>query len=546
MSADLDFDFIVIGSGFGGSVSACRLAEKGYRVAVLEMGKRYRAQDFPETNWTLKKFLWAPWLGFYGTLRMSFLRHVWILSGIGVGGGSLVYANTLLAPPDRVWDDPHWAHLQHWKGLMPPFYALARRMLGVTCNPYLGTADRLLHQAATLQGFGQTFYPAEVGVYFGEKGKKAPDPYFGGEGPARTGCVLCGGCMLGCRYGAKNSLDQNYLYLAEKYGAQVFPETMVVGANPLSGRVDGGAGYEVQVIQSTRLLKRTRKRFTTRGVIFAGGVLGTVKLLLTLKESGALPHLSARIGQCVRTNSESILAVQLHDSSLDLSDGLAIGSGIHIDENTHVEAVRYPKGSDFMSLLSTLLTKGQPGPGRILTWLGVVAKNPLKFLKSLIPFGFAKSTLILLVMQAVDSKIELRLKRSLWPPFEKTLTTEGPKIPAFIPQATAFAEKMAQDLGGTPKTSLGEIFLNVPSTAHILGGATMGTSPADGVIDYRCRVFNYKNMYVCDGSMIGANLGVNPSLTITALAEHAMSYIQPALETDWQDEAVPTPGQSVP
>lgn len=540
MPSELDFDFIIIGSGFGGSVSALRLTEKGYRVAVLEMGKRYRPQDFPETNWRLKKFLWAPQLGLHGTLRMSFLRHVWILSGVGVGGGSLVYANTLLAPPDRIWDDPHWAHLQNWKRVMPPFYALARRMLGVTCNHYMGTADRLLQQAANLQGCGHTFYPVEVGVYFGEKGKTVPDPYFGGEGPARTGCTFCGGCMVGCRYGAKNSLDQNYLYLAEKYGAQIFPEMRVVGVNPLAGQADGRAGYEVQAVPATQLFGRSKKRLTARGVVFSGGVLGTVKLLLSLKEKGRLPRLSPQLGKCVRTNSESILAVQMDDKALDLSEGLAIGSGIHIDENTHIEAVRYPKGSDFMCLMSTLLTKGNPGPGRILTWLGVVAKNPLKFLKSLNPFGFAKSSLILLVMQPVDSTMGLRLKRSWWPPFGKVLTTEGGKIPTFIPQANSFAEKLSQELGGTPRTSLGEIFLNVPSTAHILGGAKMGADPNDGIIDYRCRVFNYKNMYVCDGSMIGANLGVNPSLTITALTEHAMSHIKPASETDWQDEAVDT------
>jgi cholesterol oxidase len=525
-----DFDYLVIGSGFGGSVSALRLTEKGYRVGVLEQGKRYRAEDFPKTNWNLRKYLWKPGLGLHGFFRMSLFRHAWVLSGVGVGGGSLVYACTSLQPPDRVWHHPQWAHLKDWQQVMPPFFDTARRMLGVTTNPYLGQADRLLRDAANHLGFGETFYPTEVAIYFGQKGRTVPDPYFDGEGPPRTGCIHCGGCKVGCRHGAKNTLDRNYLYLAEQKGAQVFPETRVVDVRPRNGQADGRDGYEVHTVTSTRWLQRQKRVFTARGVVFAGGVLGTVPLLLSCKERGTLPRLSARVGDFVRTNSESILGLWLHDPEADMTDGVAIGSGVYIDEHTHIEAVRYSSGSDLLGLTATLYTRGQPGPSRILTWLGTVLRHPVRFLRLLWPRGFARHGLILLVMQTLESHMRLRLRRSWLPPFRKHPVTEGPKIPAFIPQANDFTERMAQHLGGTPMTALTEILLNIPTTAHILGGCPMGATPAEGVIDAENRVFGYENLYVCDGSMIGANLGVNPSLTITALAEHAMSLI-PAKST---------------
>ena len=530
-----DFDFIIIGSGFGGSVAAYRLTEKGYTVGVLEMGKRYRSQDFPTTNWNLPKYLWAPTLRFYGFFRMSLFRHAWVLSGVGVGGGSLVYANTLLAPPDVVWDDPHWAHLKDWKRIMPPFYDQAKRMLGVTPTPYLGAADKILRAAAEAQGYGHTFQPTDVGVYFGQKGQTVPDPYFDGAGPDRTGCLLCGGCMVGCRHGAKNTLDKNYLYLAEQAGAQIIPETMVTQVKPLHSSPDGSAGYEVEAVRVTQPFLRRKHTYRARGVVFSAGVLGTVKLLMQLKNKGALPHLSDQLGRYVRTNSEAIIAVKLEDKQLDLSDGVAIGSSIYLDGQTHVEAVRYPKGSDALAPVATLLTDGRPGPTRIITWLGVILKAPSRLLKILNPFGFAKSTLILLVMQTLDSQISLRLKRSLWPPFRKKLASEGPRIPTYIPQANQFAQNLSRQMNGTPLTSLTEIFLDVPTTAHILGGAAMGANAQEGVIDPEGRVFHYKNMYVCDGSMIGANLGVNPSLTITAFSEQVMHHVKSAIETDWEE-----------
>lgn len=536
MQQPYDFDFIVIGSGFGGSVSAHRLTEKGYKVGVLEMGKRYGKDDFPKTNWELRKYFWGPLLNLHGFFRMTLFRHVWVLSGVGVGGGSLVYANTLLVPPDKVWDDSRWNQLKEWRSVIPPFYETARKMLGVTTNPYLGPADKLLQMAAKEQGVGETFYPTEVGVYFGENGKTAPDPYFGGEGPERAGCILCGGCMVGCRYNAKNTLDKNYLFFAEKNGAKVIPETMVVDVRPVDGVADGSRGYEVETVCSTRR-SRGKKTLRARGIVFAGGVLGTVKLLLEAREMGSLPNLSDQVGNYVRTNSESIIGVRTPDKTIDMSDGIAIGSGIYLDENTHIEAVRYPNGSDSMAAISTLLTHGKPGISRIFSWLGAILRSPLKSLKTLNPAGWARSTIILLVMQTLDTHIRLRRKRSIFPPFRKKLQTEtdGGGIPTYIPAANLFAEKMAEQINGTPTTAITEILFNVPTTAHILGGAVMGTDERDGVIDSQNRVFNYKNMYVCDGSMIGANLGVNPSLSITALSEHAMSYIKPASETDWNE-----------
>jgi cholesterol oxidase len=523
-----DFDHIIIGSGFGGSVCAHRLTEKGYTVGVLEMGKRYRQDDFPKTNWNLSKYYWAPLFKWHGILRMVVFRHVFVLSGVGVGGGSLTYASTSLVPKDKVWDDPKWSSLNDWKTVMPKYFDAAKRMLGVVQNSYLGGADKLLLDAAKDQGFGDSFYKTDVSVYFGKPGVTVADPFFGGEGPERTGCTLCGGCMVGCQHGAKNTLDKNYLYFAEKQGAQVFPETMVMDVRPIGATVDGADGYEIHSVQSTRWFGRNKRIFRAKGVVFSAGVLGTVRLLLSCKESGALPLLSDRLGQFVRTNSESIIGVRLNDKSMNMSDGVAIGSGIHIDDHTHIEAVRYPAKSDSIWGLTTAMTHGTPGFLRMLAWALNLARHPLKSLKNALPFGFAKASIILLVMQTLDGHIGMSLRRSWFNPFKKVLDTEGAKIPTYIPQANQFAEKMAARFPGIPFTSLTEIFLNIPTTAHILGGAAMGHDASTGVIDGKNLVYGYKNMMVCDGSMISANLGVNPSLTITAITEHAMSHVQPA------------------
>ncbi len=535
MPEQLDFDFIVIGSGFGGSVSTHRLTEKGYRVGVMEMGKRWRSEDFPESNWRSWCYFWLPALRCFGSFRMTLFRHAFVLSGAGVGGGSLNYANVLLVPGKNVWQDPLWGGLKDWAAIMPEHYATAKKMLGVTTNPVYCSSDNVLRDAAAAQGVGDTFYPTDVAIYFGENGKTVPDPFFDGKGPQRTGCELCGGCMVGCRHGGKNTLDKNYLYLAEKAGAKIFPETLVTDVKPINGRSDGSDGYEIHTESSTNLLFKKKRIYRARGVVFSGGVLGTVKLLMDLKRRRSLPLLSEQLGQVVRTNSESIIGVRFPQATGDMSEGVAIGSGIWVDEHTHIEATRYSAGSDALGLLLSILPKSAPGASRILSWAGSILRHPLRFLKVLNPIGMAKSTTILLVMQDYDSRIKLRLKRSLLSPFKQKLATSGDPIPACIPQANDFAEKMATQFGGTAVTSITEILFNVPTTAHILGGATMGENPAAGVIDGENRVFNYKNMYVCDGSMISANLAVNPSLTITALTEQAMSHIKPANLTDWNE-----------
>ncbi len=520
-----EYDYIVIGSGFGGSVSAHRLSEKGYKVGVLEMGKRFRQQDFSKTNWNLPKHYWAPLAKLHGIMRLTVFRHVFVLSGVGVGGGSLVYANTSLVPKESVWDDPKWSGLNDWKAIMPTFYDTAKHMLGVVQNTYLGGADKILRDSAQAQGFGSTFYKTDVAVYFGKPGVTVPDPFFGGQGPERTGCTLCGGCMVGCREGAKNTLDKNYLYFAEKQGAQVIPETLVVDVRPLGEQADGSGGYEIHTVSSTRWFGQDKKVITARAIVFAGGVLGTVKLLMQCKQNGSLPRLSDQLGAFVRTNSESIIGVRFDDKTTTMGDGVAIGSGIHIDNTTHIEAVRYPVGSDSTWGLTTIMTHGAPGVARMLAWTWLLLRYPLRGFKNALPFNFAKTTLFLLVMQTLDGHIGMRLRRSWINPFSKVLDTTGEKIPTYIPQANQFAEKMATQFPGAPITSLTEIFLNIPTTAHILGGASMGHDAASGVIDGKNRVYGYQNMLICDGSMIGANLGVNPSLTITALTEHAMSHI---------------------
>lgn len=359
-----DFDYIVIGSGFGGSVSAHRLTEKGYKVGVMEMGRRWTPETLPHTSWSIHRWLWRPKLGLRGFFNIQFFKHATIFHGSAVGGGSITYACTLLAPPEKVWEAGSWTGLSDWKAEMPRHYAAAARMLGVTENRILGPADLLLKKAAEASGTGHTFYYTKVGIFQpaeGELGGKTyPDPFFGGDGPARSTCIACGGCMMGCRYGAKNTLDLGYLYLAEKHGALLFPETKVVNVRPLAGTSDGSAGYEVSTVKSTAWIRRYPRRFTCRGVVFAGSALGTMELLFHLKENGSLPGISNQLGQHVRTNSESLIGARTPGYAQDVSQGIAIGSGVYIDEHTHIEAVRYPRGSDALGFLTTILTDGHP------------------------------------------------------------------------------------------------------------------------------------------------------------------------------------------
>lgn len=532
-SLQFDFDFIVIGSGFGGSVSALRLVEKGYRVAVMEMGRRWKPNDLPRSSWFIHRWFWRPRLGLRGFFNMRLFRHVTIFHGCAVGGGSITYAGTLLPPPEKIWESGSWAGLTNWQAEMPRHYETAARMLGVADNKILGPADHLLQRTAKAAGCGHTFYPTHVAIFQpanGEPGGQSfPDPFFAGEGPDRTTCVSCGGCIMGCRYGAKNTLDLNYLYLAEKRGLRVFPETKVVDIRPLKGVSDGSAGYEVRTVSSTAWIRRRPQRFTCHGVVLSASSLGTMELLFRLKETGSLPAISAQLGQHVRTNSESLIGARVPGCREDLSQGIAIGSGIYIDEHTHIEAVRYPSGSDTMSLLTTNLTDSAPGSRRIALWLKnaitSLFRHPFETWRLFRPWGWAREAVILLCMQALDGQIEMCWKRPWFWPFKKFLVSRGDKVPTYIPQANEFAKKFAQIAGGSAMSTLPEILFDVPGTAHCIGGCVIAESPAQGVVDHHHHVFGYKNMYICDGSVVAANLGVNPSLTITALAERAMSFI---------------------
>lgn len=555
-NGQFDFDFIVIGSGFGGSVSALRLTEKGYRVAVMEMGRRWTPADFPRTSWSLHRYFWRPKLGLRGFFNMRLFGHATIFHGCAVGGGSITYAATLLQPAQKIWESGSWAGLADWKAEMPPHYATATRMLGVTENKILGPADHLLERAAEAAGCGDTFYRTHVSIFQPANGQPGgqtfADPYFGGAGPERTTCTACGGCIIGCRHGAKNSLDLNYLYLAEKQGARVFPETRVLSVRPINdaskgGANDGSAGYEVRTVHSTAWLRRRPQRFTCRGVVFSASSLGTMELLFHLKDTGSLPAISDRLGKHVRTNSESLIGARVPGSRDDFSQGIAIGSGVYIDEHTHIEALRYPRGSDLMGFLTTILTEGPPGRRRLARWLKNVAasflRHPLRTFRLLHPSKWASETVILLCMQALEGQIEMCWKRPWFWPFKKFLVSRGEKVPTYIPQANEFAKKFAQVAGGTAMSTLPEILFDVPGTAHCIGGCVIADSPARGVVDHRHRVFGYKNMYICDGSIVSANLGVNPSLTITALAERAMSFLPPAAEAAWRESAVDFAGE---
>jgi cholesterol oxidase len=523
-----DYDYVVVGSGFGGAVSACRLAEKGYSVAVLEMGKRWTTEDFPKTTWNARRFLWRPGLKLFGFFNLRPFKHVMILCGNAVGGGSITYANTMLSPPDTIWHDGSWKGIANWQEEMPQHYATARRMLGVTENKIIGEADLMLKRMADDQGVGHSFYKTDVAVYFGDEPGKAkvhPDPYFGGEGPERSSCIGCGGCMVGCRYNAKNTLDKNYLFFAEKRGAKIFAETRVTDVRPI-GASDGSGGYRITTERSTAWFAKQKKTITAKHVVLSASALGTMDLLLRLKESGALPAISDKLGDGVRTNSESLIGVRFPGKEVDMSKGIAIGSGIHIDRFTHIEATRYSRGSDALGLLATMLVNGT-GLSRIGRWIATALRHPITFARAGWPFGFARQTLIFLVMQTIDATLRMRLRRRWYWPFSRTLSTEGERIPTNIPQANVFAEKAAATFGGIAITSSSEILFDMPMTAHCIGGCVMGTDPTQGVIDGQHRVFGYHNLYVVDGSAVGANLGVNPSLTITALAERAMSFIPP-------------------
>jgi len=513
------YDVLIIGSGFGGSVTAMRLAEKGYRVGVLEAGKRYDTDDLPASSWDTRRFIWAPRLGCFGIQRIHLLRDVVILAGAGVGGGSLNYANTLYQPPAPFFNDPQWAHITDWHAELDPHYRTARQMLGVTQNPHVTPSDEVLREVARDMGVEHTFTLTPVGVFFGEPGKEVPDPFFGGAGPRRTGCTQCGSCMTGCRVGAKNTLDKNYLYFAEKLGAELHPLTTVVDVRPRRG-----SGYVVDAVRTGRSVRRRRNRqsFTANQVVFAAGTYNTQKLLHRLKATGSLPNISDRLGTLTRTNSESILGAKSRDPSSDFTRGVAITSSIHPDEFTHIEPVRYGKGSNAMSLLQTALTDGDGRGPRWWRWLRTIATQP-SHLTWFSPRRWSERTVILLVMQTLDNSITVRSKRNL---LGRHTITSGPghgaRNPTWIPVGNEATRRVAEKINGVAGGSTGEI-ANIPMTAHFIGGCAIGDTPDTGVIDPYHRLYGHDGIFVVDGSSISANLGVNPSLTITAQAERAAS-----------------------
>ncbi|NTY58064.1 GMC oxidoreductase [Mycolicibacterium sphagni] len=524
-----NFDVLIIGSGFGGSVSALRLTEKGYKVGVLEAGRRYADHEFAKTSWRLREFLWAPRLGCYGIQRIHLLRNVMILAGAGVGGGSLNYANTLYVPPDPFFNDPQWKHITDWRAELMPHYDQAQRMLGVVKNPTFTDADRIMKEVAEEMGVGDTFTPTPVGVFFGvggEKtpGKTVPDPYFGGVGPARTGCIECGECMTGCRHGAKNTLVKNYLGLAERAGAQVFPMTTVTG---FAQRSDGI--WEIHTVRTGRVARRDRRTYTANEVILAAGTWGTQKLLFSMRDTGTLPKLSDQLGVLTRTNSESIVGAGRLQArpDLDLTHGVAITSSIHPTPDTHVEPVRYGKGSNAMGLLQTLMTDG-PGPegSDVPRWkqlLTNASEDPRAMLRMLSPRRWSERTMISLVMQHLDNSITTYTKRGVLGVRRMTSKQgHGLPNPTWIPAGNQVTRRVAEKIDGVAGGTWGELF-NIPLTAHFLGGAAIGDSPQHGVIDPYQRVYGYPTLHVMDGAAISANLGVNPSLSITAQAERATS-----------------------
>ena len=531
------FDYIIIGSGFGGSVSAMRLTEKGYSVLVLEKGKRFEDKDFAKSNWQFWKYVWIPALRAHGILQISILKGVMVLHGAGVGGGSLGYANVLEVPTDETFATPAWNQNVKWGEVLRPHYETAKKMLGVARNPKLWKADLLLQQMAEERSMGHTFRATDVGSYFGEAGVTVPDPYFGGEGPDRAGCKHCGGCMVGCRHNAKNTLPKNYLYFAEKYGAKVQAEVEVIDVRPLTptplpeGERQGvRERYEVTFRNSTKLIQRPQTVYA-KNVIFSAGVMGTMKLLLNLRDvKKSLPKLSAKLGTMVRTNSEGLLGSVARKSDINYSEGVAISSIYNHDEITRIEPVRYPDGSSLMRYLAApLIDKNFSVPRRLLNFLVWALTHPVDFGKALFLPGWAHNVTILLVMQHADNRMRFKIGKSIFTLFRTGMVAEeepGYTINAQVEGSHEITREFAKRTNGVPLGSIGENLLNLPTTAHILGGAPMGKGVEASVIDENFAIHNYEGLYIIDGSVMPANPGVNPSLTITALAEYAMSKVK--------------------
>ncbi|WP_149561818.1 GMC family oxidoreductase [Streptomyces cacaoi] len=559
-----DYDVLVVGSGFGGAVSALRLAEKGYRVGVLEAGRRFGRDELPRNSWDLKNYLWAPALGLYGIQRIHLLANVMVMAGAGVGGGSLNYANTLYVPPPAFFTDQQWGHITDWQAELEPFYDQARRMLGVRLNPTTTPSDVHLKAAADRMGYGGSFHMAPVGVFFGdgqdaggmdrvEPGTRVPDPYFGGAGPERRACVECGECMTGCRRGAKNTLMENYLYLAEQAGAVIHPLTTVKGirervparAGASADGTDGHddtAGYEVAVVRTDRRKARPRI-LRARKVVLAAGTYGTQSLLHRIRDAGTLPRLSSRLGELTRTNSEALVGAQTYPrrfhrkwgrgTELDFSKGVAITSSVHPNETTHIEPVRYGKGSNTLSALTTLqVPQNSPLPRGLAHVLNCLA-HPAQFVRSMSPRHWSERIIIGLVMQTHDNSLTTyRKDKGLGKGLLTARQGHGAPNPVHIPEGAEAARALAEEINGFAGTNIGEV-MGTPLTAHFLGGCPIGDSPEHGVIDPYHRLYGHPGISVVDGSAVSANLGVNPSLTITAQAERAMSF--------WPNKGEPDP-----
>ena len=531
-AAELDADVIVIGSGFGGSVAALRLTEKGYRVLVLEAGRRFGPDDFARSTWNLRRFLWFPRLGLRGIQRIDLLREVMVLSGAGVGGGSLVYANTLIEPHDEFFEDRQWAAITNWKTELAPWYDQARRMLGVVEANAATPADGVIAAIARHFDAAATHHPVQVGVYRGEARTRVPDPFFGGLGPECVGCRECGGCMVGCRYEAKNTLDRNYLFLAERAGARVLPEHEAIDLEKTTD------GWTVTTARPGAWVRHRRATFRATQIVFAAGGLGTTRLLLRLRDAGRLPGVSERLGHLVRTNSEAITGAVARRTGVDYSQGVAITSSFTPQPRTRIEPVRYPAGSNSMGLLATILVPGGGGwqPVRFL-WHAL--KSPIALLRSLSVRRWSERGMIVLVMQSEDNSVRLEMKRG-W--FRRKITSKpghGIPNPRWLPVAHEAARVAAAEIGGDPEASVNESLLGIPLTAHLIGGATIGTDASSGVIDPYHRMYGYPTLSVVDGAAVPANLGSNPSLTITALAERAMA----AWPNRGEPDPRPAPGE---
>lgn len=516
-----DYDVLIIGSGFGGSVSALRLTEKGYRVGVVEAGRRFADHEFAKTSWRATKYLWAPWLGCYGIQRLTLLKDTFIMAGAGVGGGSLVYANTLYEPPDKFFRDRQWAHITDWKDELAPYYDQAKRMLGVTTNPATTPTDRVLREVAEEMGVADSYQRTPVGVFFGgpgaRPGEDVPDPYFGGVGPDRRTCTHCGECMTGCRHNAKNTLVKNYLYLAEQAGATVHPLTTVTDVRPLPA-----GGYAVETVRTGRWVRKRRRVFTAEQVVFSAAALGTQRLLHALRDKGSLPNISGRLGYLARTNSEELLSIRSRDKDNDFTKGVAITSSIHPDGDTHIEPVRYGKGSNTIALIGTIMVDEQEGVSKRRLWLRELWRNRRDLAHMHNPRHWSEQMIGLLVMQSLDNSITTYTTRGL---FGRRMTTrqgEGAPNPTWIPAGHEVGRRVAAKIDGIPTGATSSIF-NIPMTGHFIGGCAIGDNPDSGVVDPYHRLYGHPGLHVIDGSTISANLGVNPSLTITAQAERAVA-----------------------